>query len=189
MVTRKVILMSRYMKLGAIAAGAVLALSACGGSSSNGGSNHSATQTKPKVSNSPRPASHGAALHVANTSLGKVLVDGQGMTVYLLTSDKPNKSLCSAQCLSYWPPVAAPKAGTKMAGVTGKVESSKATDGSTIATVGGWPLYTYVGDKAPGDVSGEGIANFGGVWYAVSPSGHAVKDSTPSSPSTGGNGY
>jgi predicted lipoprotein with Yx(FWY)xxD motif len=183
------------MKLGAIAAGAVLALSACGGSSSNagsssnGGSNHSATQTKPKISNSPRPASHGGALHVANTSLGKVLVNGQGMTVYLLTSDKPNKSLCSTQCLSYWPPVAAPKAGSKLPGVTGKVGSTKAMDGSTIATVGGWPLYTYVGDHAPGDVSGEGIANFGGVWYAVSPSGHAVKGSAPSSPSTGGNGY
>lgn len=181
--------MSRYIRLGAIAAGAVLALSACGGSSSNGGSNHGATQTKPKVSSHSKASSHAAPLHVAKTSLGKVLVNSQGMTVYLLTSDKPNKSLCSAQCLSYWPPVAAPKAGTKLAGVTGKVGSTNATDGSSIATVGGWPLYTYVGDHAPGDVSGEGIANFGGVWYAVSPSGHAVKKATQSSPSSGGNGY
>lgn len=173
--------MSPYIKLGAVAAGAILALSACGGSSSNGASK-GATQSKPPA------ASHSAALRVAKTSLGKVLVNRQGMTVYLLTSDKPNKSLCSAQCLSYWPPVAAPKAGTKLAGVTGKVGSTKATDGSSLATVGGWPLYTYVGDKAPGDVSGEGIANFGGVWYAVSPSGHAVKKPAQSS-SSGGNGY
>jgi predicted lipoprotein with Yx(FWY)xxD motif len=176
--------MSSSIRLGAVAAGAVLTLSACGGSMYGGG------QSGGSQSKSAAPAS-GAALHVANTSLGKVLVDSRGMTVYLLTSDKPNKSLCSAQCLAYWPPVGAPKSGATLPGVTGKVASTKATNGSSIATVGGWPLYTYISDKSPGDVTGEGVATFGGIWYAVSPSGHAVKakaSSTPSS-SSGGGGY
>jgi predicted lipoprotein with Yx(FWY)xxD motif len=174
------------MRLGAIAAGAILALSACGGSSTSSGGSPGATHTK-----STPPTRTAAALHVTHTSLGNVLVDSRGMTVYLLTSDKPNKSLCSSACLSYWPPVAAPKAGAKMPGVTGKVGSTKSTEGSSMATVGGWPIYTYVGDKAPGQVTGEGVATFGGTWWAVSPGGKPVKGKTasPASPSGGGNGY
>jgi predicted lipoprotein with Yx(FWY)xxD motif len=177
--------MSKSIRFGAIAAGAVLALSSCGGSTYGGGGQSSGSQSK-----SATPGS-GAALHVANTSLGNVLVDSHGMTVYLLASDKPNKSQCSAQCLTYWPAVSAPKAGANLPGVTGKVGSTKATDGTSMATVGGWPLYTSVNDKAPGDVTGEGVTAFGGVWYAVAPTGHGVKakaSSTPSS-SSGGGGY
>jgi predicted lipoprotein with Yx(FWY)xxD motif len=175
------------MRFGAIAVGAALALSACGGSSSSSGASSGATHTKAthtKATHSPG----GATLHATHTSLGNVLVDSRGMTVYLLTSDKPNKSLCSSTCLSYWPPVAAPKSGAKLPGVTGKVGSAKATNGTSIATVGGWPLYTYVGDKTPGQVTGEGIATFGGTWWAVSPSGQPVKGK-PASSSSGGNGY
>jgi hypothetical protein len=62
-----------------------------------------------------------------------------------------------------------------------------------MLTAGGWPLYTFVKDKAPGDVTGQGVKNFGGTWYAVSPSGVAVKSTPSSSPSTssvkGGYGY
>jgi predicted lipoprotein with Yx(FWY)xxD motif len=117
------------------------------------------------------------------------------MTVYLLTSDKPNKSLCDAQCLTYWPPVPAPKSAGKLAGISATVGATKSTAGTPMATVAGWPLYTFVNDQAPGDVTGEGMKSFGGVWYAVSPTGQPVRSApsgstaSSSSGSSGGGGY
>ncbi len=178
--------MTRYItlgKVGALSIAAALLLSSCGGTASYGGSGSGGS---PATSHTP--ASTGV-IHVAHTSLGDVLVDGRGRTVYLLTADKPNKSTCSAQCLVYWPPVAVKKVTTP-AGITAAVGRTTSMAGLTMATVGGWPLYTFVQDKAAGDVTGEGMASFGGVWYAVSPSGQAVKGPGPgsasSSPGRGG---
>jgi predicted lipoprotein with Yx(FWY)xxD motif len=161
--------------LAALAGVSLLTLSACGsGSSSSTASQAGSTANQTAAS---------TGLHVASTSLGKVVVDGQGHTVYMLTADHGGHSSCSSACLQYWPSVAPGKAS----GVTAKV-------GST-ATVGSWPVYTYVGDSKPGDVTGEGIANFGGVWYAVSPNGTPVKaggssgSSSSSSSSSGRYGY
>jgi hypothetical protein len=76
------------------------------------------------------------------------------------------------------------------------MDTTKASSGASMLTVGGWPLYTFVKDKAAGDVAGEGVKTFGGTWYAVSPSGKAVKTAAKTAPSTsddsaggGGNGY
>lgn len=160
-------------------------LSACGSSSST-------TATPPVAGGSSTPttpAVSASGLRVASTSLGKVLVDAKGETVYLLTADHSGHSTCSSACLQYWPAVAPGHASPT---VTAKVASTTTTGGSKIATVGGWPVYTFVEDQKPGDVTGEGIANFGGVWYAVSPSGRPVKGgsapSTSSTPATG-HGY
>jgi predicted lipoprotein with Yx(FWY)xxD motif len=152
---------------------ALLALAGCGSG-----------YTTPS-SSAPTPA--GAArgtLHVASTSLGKVLVDGAGRTVYLLTADSPGTSTCNAGCLSAWPAVAPPSASA-LPGVTGAVGRTTTPDGTAIATVGGWPLYTFVRDAKPGDVTGEGVQSFGGTWYAVSPDGQPVKAGSASTPSGG----
>jgi hypothetical protein len=69
------------------------------------------------------------------------------------------------------------------AGVTAKVGSTATAAGPMTATVAGHPIYTFSGDQAPGDVNGEGLQDFGGVWYAVSPSGAAVT-AAASSPSS-----
>jgi predicted lipoprotein with Yx(FWY)xxD motif len=163
--------MTIYIKVAALSIGAAFILTSCGGSSSDSAKSGGSTTT----SQSSSPAS---GLHVGHTSLGDVLVDGRGMTVYMLTSDKPDKSRCSAQCLAYWPPVAAPKSGSEPPGVTAALSNTTSTSGSSMATAGGWPLYTYVGDKAPGAVTGEGIPSFGGVWYALSPAGKPVKSAS-----------
>jgi hypothetical protein len=55
-----------------------------------------------------------------------------------------------------------------------------------MATAGGWPLYTYVGDKSPGQVTGEGIPSFGGVWYVLSPTGKPVKSGSAPAPNPAG---
>ena len=151
---------------------------------------------------SNRTGTPGAAgvLGVATTSLGPVLVDSKGFTVYLLTADTAGHSTCSAQCLQYWPLVPAPAGAGVPAvqGVSAALGATKGTSGASMVTAGGWPLYTFVKDKAPGDVAGEGVKTFGGTWYAVSPSGQVVTASAKSAPATtssggsgggGGNGY
>jgi predicted lipoprotein with Yx(FWY)xxD motif len=131
---------------------------------------------------------------VATTSLGKVLADAGGNTVYMFSTDSSGKSTCNSTCLQYWPPVAPGKAASS---VTGKVASTTTTTGGKVATVAGRPVYTFSQDQKPGDVTGEGFSDFGGVWYAVSPSGQPVKSAAGSSssgtagsaPAYGGGGY
>lgn len=145
-------------------------------------------------------AGSGSGIHVAKTSLGDVLVNGSGRTLYLLTADSPGKSTCNASCLQYWPAVPPLANGTKLTGVSGKVARTTTPGGTAMLTVGGWPMYTYAQDQAVGDVHGQGVKSFGGVWYAVSSSGSPVKaaasnPSSPGSPSgsgssgSGGGGY
>jgi predicted lipoprotein with Yx(FWY)xxD motif len=160
-------------------------------------------------STSARPAAPGAAaivhksatggvLGVARTALGPVLVDSKGRTVYLLTADSPGHSSCAAQCLQFWPPVSGPagSAVPSVQGVSAALAVTKATSGASMLTAGGWPLYTFAKDMAPGEVNGQGKKSFGGTWYAVSPSGVAVKATPKSAPaasapakSSGGGGY
>jgi predicted lipoprotein with Yx(FWY)xxD motif len=160
--------------LGATAA--VLLASACGSSTVSPGAGTSATKA----------ATPGGVLGVATTSLGPVLVDSKGLTVYALTSDTPGHSSCSAQCLAYWPLVPAPTgtAVPKIQGISAALSVTKATSGASMVTAGGWPLYTFVKDKAPGDVTGEGVKSFGGTWHAVSPSGAAASAPATSAPAT-----
>jgi len=116
----------------------VLLASACG----------STTTSTPGAPASPASASTGAVLGVRTTSLGPVLVDAKGLTVYLLTADTPGQSSCSATCLQYWPLV--PAAGTSVPtvkGVSAPLAEVKASNGAAMVSAGGWPLYTFVKDK------------------------------------------
>ena len=163
--------------------GAVLAagLSACGGSSSSGTTSSGGSSA----------AATGAVLAPAHTTLGTVLVDHSGRTVYLLTADSPGHSSCTAQCLAYWPSVAPASSTKPLPGVSAPVGTAKVAGGGSTVTVGGWPVYTFVQDSSPGDVTGEGVKSFGGVWYAVSPAGQPVKPGSSATPSTssGQGGY
>jgi predicted lipoprotein with Yx(FWY)xxD motif len=160
--------------LAATLAGAAVVLTACGGAAS--GTTHGSSGS------GVHPASSGGSgLHVATSSLGKVLVDGRGMTVYLLTADGRNLSTCGGDCLSFWPAVAP---GHSKLGVP--VGSTKTPDGTATATVAGQPVYTFSQDHAAGDVNGEGLKEFGGTWYAVSPTGQAVTGSGPTGGSSSG---
>jgi predicted lipoprotein with Yx(FWY)xxD motif len=157
----------------------VLLASACGSS------------TAPSAGTSAtKAATPGGVLSLATTSLGPVLVDSKGLTVYLLTADHPGHSSCSAACLAYWPLVPAP-AGTavpQVQGIGATLSVTKATSGVSMVTAGRWPLYTFAKDKAPGDVTGEGVKAFGGTWYAVSSSGAAVTAPAASVPATSSSG-
>lgn len=157
----------------------VLVVAACGTSSSNAA----------RATSAPSGGSSTAStsLAVAQTALGPVVVDAAGRTVYLLTADSPDHATCSTVCQSVWPVVPVPASATPTGtGITAELGRTTTPGGGSTATVGGWPVYTFAQDHAPGDTNGEGITSFGGTWYAVSPAGAPVK---PSSPSSTGGGY
>lgn len=110
--------------------------------------------------------------------VGTVIVDGQGYTLYLFEPDNHSSSTCTGSCAAAWPPlllsggVAAPRAGS--GALPALLGTARRSDGSVQVTYGGWPLYRWVGDTRPGVATGEGLNNFGGLWYAVSPSANAV---------------
>jgi len=122
------------------------------------------------------PAASGTAINLASTRLGQVLVDSNGLTVYLFLADSSAVSACnSASCVQYWPPVltnGAPQAGPGVnASLLGTIARA---DGTPQVTYAGHPLYRFVSDKASGDETGQGVNAFGAPWYVVSPSGAQI---------------
>jgi predicted lipoprotein with Yx(FWY)xxD motif len=109
----------------------------------------------------------------SNPTLGTILVNAQGMTLYYLTSEAGGKIKCSGQCLNFWPPLLLPagmSAPTAASGVTGTLGVVSRPDGSKQVTYNGFPLYTFANDKAAGDTNGNGIRAFGGAWFAATAS-------------------
>jgi predicted lipoprotein with Yx(FWY)xxD motif len=149
-----------------------LAVAGCGGSSN---SNASAATT------------HGSAtVDVAKTSLGKVLVDSKGRTLYLFKKDKGTKSACFGACATNWPPLRATKPTVSGGLTASKAATTKRSDGKSQVTYNGHPLYLFAGDQKAGDTSGQGVNAFGARWFAVSSAGTAVSGSGSSSNSGGG---
>jgi predicted lipoprotein with Yx(FWY)xxD motif len=98
--------------------------------------------------------------------IGPILTDQNGRTLYLFQKDtkKPSKSNCEGACATTWPPVIA-KGEVQLEGVDKKlVGTVKRADGSDQVTVGGWPVYTYSKDTAPGQANGQGV---GGTWFTI----------------------
>jgi predicted lipoprotein with Yx(FWY)xxD motif len=97
-----------------------------------------------------------------------VLTNAKGLTLYTFAPDKPNKSTCYGSCAAYWPPVKGPvTVAAGVTGVTGKLGTTKRTDGSLQATYNGRPLYTYIADTGPGQAKGNKLNLNGGLWYEV----------------------
>lgn len=116
-----------------------------------------------------------AALMVAESELGEIVVDGAGMTVYMFDDDTHGgeASTCEGQCAENWPAVTTDDEMPEVEGVTGEVGTITGADGDTQVTLGGWPLYYFVGDTAPGDVAGQGV---NGVWWVLSPAGERMAE-------------
>ena len=126
----------------------------------------------------PTPPATGDAVSAQATSLGMILVDGKGKTVYVFANDKTDQSTCTGACSTDWPPVAAPaQLPSSLPGVTGTVGTTTRTDGSHQLTVAGHPVYTFSGDSSPGQTSGQGITLNGGLWTVVLPTG--APDTSP----------
>jgi predicted lipoprotein with Yx(FWY)xxD motif len=155
----------------------VVALASCGGGSDN----------KPIASAPPKTASgQPATVGVENSNLGKILDNGQGRTLYLFQADTGTTSNCSGACATEWPPLTSTKPTVGKGASASMIGTTKRSDGKTQVTYNGHPLYTFAGDNSPGDTSGQGVNAFGGLWYALSPSGKQV---TASGSNNGGGIY
>jgi predicted lipoprotein with Yx(FWY)xxD motif len=116
-----------------------------------------------------------ASVDLAKSSLGNILVDGSGRTLYLFEADKGTKSACSGACASVWPPLTSagrPSAGAGVAAA--KLGTAKRGDGKLGVTYNGHPLYTFAGDSGPGQATGQGSDDFGAEWYVLSAAGKAI---------------
>jgi predicted lipoprotein with Yx(FWY)xxD motif len=143
----------------------------------------SAATASPQATNSRQ-----ATVKVAQTGLGKILVDSKGRTLYLFKHDSGKKSSCFGACAAAWPPLRASGKPTAGSGARASMlGTTKRSDGKPQVTYNGHPLYRFQGDKKPGDTNGQGINAFGGLWWAVSSSGKQITGS--GSTSGGGNGY
>jgi predicted lipoprotein with Yx(FWY)xxD motif len=158
--------------LAVAAAAAVLAACSSSGTSSTGGGSGS-------------PAAAAGGLKTTTIGGATVLTNAQGFTLYSFAPDTPTKSNCNGTCAQNWPPVQGPATA---AGIKGTFGTIKRSDGSVQATFDGHPLYTFVGDTAPGQNKGNGLNAAGGLWREITASGSAPASSSSGS-GGGGNGY
>lgn len=116
-----------------------------------------------------------AVLATADSDLGEIVVDAEGMTVYYFSSDVPDsgESTCEGDCLAAWPPVHADSEDPQVDGVTAEVGTITGNDGELQVTIDGRPVYLYQGDAAPGDVTGQAVND---VWWAVAPDGSEITE-------------
>jgi predicted lipoprotein with Yx(FWY)xxD motif len=109
--------------------------------------------------------------------LGTILVDSEGRTLYDFHKDKGSTSSCYGACAGAWPPLLTegdPQA--QGAAERSMLGTTKRKDGTLQVTYNGWPLYTYAGDKAPGEANGNDIDQFGAEWYVLQPNGQEPED-------------
>jgi predicted lipoprotein with Yx(FWY)xxD motif len=164
---------------------AVLAatLAACGSSSPSGSGGAAATS----AATSGPGSSAAVMLKSANTSLGTVLTDARGFTLYWFAIDTPASSKCTGSCTTYWPPVTGTPQAASGVSLPGRLGTITRPDGSVQATYNGHPLYTYSGDKSPGQTNGNKVNGSGGLWYAMTVTAGAGGGS--STAPSGGGGY
>jgi predicted lipoprotein with Yx(FWY)xxD motif len=143
----------------------------CAGSAGSGYS------SGPTGSTSQAGGSGGVAgVAVRTTSIGPVVVNGNGRTVYLFEKDKNGTSACYDQCAKYWPPLITHGMPSTGAGADPSLlGTSRRADGSEQITYANQPLYLYAFDTAPGDVNGEGSKEFGAEWDALTPAGQKIE--------------
>jgi predicted lipoprotein with Yx(FWY)xxD motif len=165
---------------------AVLAVAGCGSSGSSTSSSASseattassggglygggeAAQTTASSEGEATPVSVGTA-----TGVGKVLVDSNGMTLYYFEKDQKGsgKSKCEGACAAAWPPLTTEGEAEAMSGVnTAMLGTIQRSDGTTQVTYAGWPLYTFIEDKKPGEDNGTDSKAFGASWYPIHSNG------------------
>jgi predicted lipoprotein with Yx(FWY)xxD motif len=108
------------------------------------------------------------------SGVGKVVVDSEGMTLYYFQKDQKGsgKSKCEGACAEAWPPLTTSGEPEAMSGVSAsKLGTIERSDGTTQVTYAGWPLYTFVEDKKPGEDNGTDSKAFGASWYPLHPNG------------------
>ena len=156
----------------------VVALVAACSNASGGTAAPTATQgaapTVAETAGASAPASGGITLELADAAdLGPYVTGEGGMSLYVFLPDEGDTSACNGACATNWPPLTVEDVAdvTAGAGVTGELGTITRDDGTTQATLGGSPLYYFIGDEAAGDVNGQDMND---VWYLASAEGTPV---------------
>jgi predicted lipoprotein with Yx(FWY)xxD motif len=159
--------MRKALARAALLAALTVAAAACGGN--NNESSGTAATAGPTTT--AAQGADGTTVAVASSTLGDILVDGDGRTLYAFTKDKGDQSACSGGCATNWPALTGtPTAGT---GVQASLLSTAMqANGDSQVTYGGKPLYYFAGDAKAGDTNGQGV---GDVWFALTAAGELVK--------------
>jgi predicted lipoprotein with Yx(FWY)xxD motif len=124
-----------------------------------------------------------ATVKTATTADGIVLVDQHGKSLYMFARDRRGRSACSGACAQEWPPLLTTSKPKAASGVSAaKLDTVKRSDGKTQVTYARHPLYGYSGDQAAGDINGQGLDAFGGLWWLLRPSGAKVTGTGSGSP-------
>jgi predicted lipoprotein with Yx(FWY)xxD motif len=185
---------SRLLRRPLVALVALAAVGVLAAGCASNGSGSSSSGMGGYGSSGTAPASGGASsvamVSATSTSLGTILVDGSGRTLYLFEKDQPNQSACAGACAAAWPvdqSSGTPKAGS---GATASLLGTiKRGDGSTQVTYNKHPLYYFSGDSGAGQQHGQGVDAFGAAWFAVTPTGGAVSGGATATTSANGGGY
>jgi predicted lipoprotein with Yx(FWY)xxD motif len=142
---------------------------------------------------------------IATGSLGSYLADSNGRSLYLFEADTSSTSTCTGACATAWPPFVVPSGQTPTIATSPTSSSiqssllatSARSDGTTQVTYNGHPLYYFSGDTGPGTTAGQGLNEFGALWYLVQASGQALIQASgsaspspsPTAPAAGGSPY
>lgn len=108
-----------------------------------------------------------ASTSMVGIARAHILVNAQGMTLYVFSPDTAKASVCTGKCAQFWPPVtvaAGDTVPTIVPGAHGKFGTITRADGTKQLTYYGRPLYTFIKDAKPGQTFGQGV---GGTWWAV----------------------
>jgi predicted lipoprotein with Yx(FWY)xxD motif len=117
-----------------------------------------------------------ATIEVASSPLGDILVDSDGMTLYMFVPDQDQNGepTCYDDCAATWPPLEAAGEPTVGEGLDQSLlATAERTDDTTQVTYNGLPLYNFSGDEAAGDTNGQGLSD---VWWVVSADGNPVME-------------
>jgi predicted lipoprotein with Yx(FWY)xxD motif len=155
------------------------ALAGCTAATGAGGTGSDAGQNAGSSAAPSTAGSSAAGLATASTSLGTIVVDGTGMTVYVYDKDTAGAttSACTGSCTGLWPAVESASATPSVTGVTGTIGTITGTDGKLQVTLNGLPLYRYSGDTTAGDTNGQGVD---GIWWAVAADGTKITSGSTS---------
>ena len=121
----------------------------------------------------PSAAAGDATVLVADSDLGEILTDAEGMVIYFFANDTEGTSNCEGDCLANWPPVPVDGEPTAGDGVDAELGTIDGNDGSTQLTVNGFPAYYFAGDQAAGDTNGQGV---GEVWWVFGADGDPIEE-------------
>ncbi|MEX1079528.1 MAG: hypothetical protein WED09_10515 [Homoserinimonas sp.] len=157
----------------AVTALAILLSGCTGGDTTEPPADNGTTEQNPGMTT---PEAGDAELMTTDSEFGEIVVDADGMTVYLFDNDTQGSdtSSCEGDCATNWPAVTTDAAeAPAVEGVTGEVGTITGVDGSMQVTVNGWPVYYFAGDTAAGDTNGQGMND---LWWVLGPDGEKISE-------------